>query len=78
MCSYGHINSTEVAVLCLLQKIMNDYAWSSKITREIHARANISSLPPKLVLYYTVPRITSSHHTQHSGPHSPSQKITKY
>ena len=27
---YGHINSIEVAALCLLQKITNDNAWSSK------------------------------------------------
>ena len=46
MCSNGHNNSIEVAAVCLLQKIMNDYAWSSKITIEIHARANIfKSLP---------------------------------
>lgn len=46
MCSNGHINSTEVAVLCLLQKKMNDHAWSSEMTVEIHARANrFKSLP---------------------------------
>lgn len=29
MCSNGHINSIEVAVLCLVQKIMNEQdAWS--------------------------------------------------
>lgn len=73
MCGHGHINSIEVAVLCLLQKIMNDNAWSSKTSRKIHARANIfKSLPPKLVLYSRGPS-----HTQHSGPHSPSQKNYK-
>lgn len=55
MCSNGHINSIEVAVLCLVQKIMNEQdAWSSKMTIEIHARANMfTSLPPKssIVLY---------------------------
>lgn len=48
MGSDDHINSIEVAVLRLVQKIMNDDAWSSKMTTEIHARANIlKSLPPK-------------------------------
>lgn len=41
-----HINSIEVAALCLMQKTMSDDAWSSKMTREIHAGANMfKSLP---------------------------------
>lgn len=58
---HGHINSIEVAVLCLLQKIINDNARSSKTSREIHV---FRSLTPKLVFYSTVL------HTQHCGPHS--------
>lgn len=29
----GHMNSIEVAVFCLMQKIMNGDAWSSKRTK---------------------------------------------
>lgn len=77
MCSNGHINSIEVAALCLMQKIMNDYAWSSKMTIEIHARANIFKSLPKLVLYYMVLRITSSSRPAFLSP-QPLPKITKY
>lgn len=41
-----NINSIEVAVLCLMQKRMNDDAWSSKMTVEIHARAKIFKALP--------------------------------
>lgn len=71
MCSNGHINSTEVAVLCLLQKIMNDYAGAQKTTKKIHVRANLSSLYPKII---TIPSLELHLlQTPHSGPNSPSQ-----
>lgn len=33
MCNNGNMNSIEVAVFCLMQKIMNGDAWSSKRTK---------------------------------------------
>lgn len=77
MCSNGHINSIEVAVLCLMQKIMDDYAWSSKMTIEVHAGANIFKSCPKLVLSYTILRITSSSRPAFVSP-QPLPKTTKY
>lgn len=73
MCSNGHINSIEVAVLCLLQKIMKDLRMELKrMTREIPARANtFKSSPLKLVLYYNGLQSYIPIHTQHSGAHKP-------
>lgn len=79
MGSNGGINSIEVAVLCLMQKIMNEQdARSSKMTIEIHARAKyIHVFAPELVLYYTVLTITSSSHPAILSQ-KPLPKITKY
>lgn len=77
MGSYGYINSIEVAVLCLMQKIMNKHdAWSSKMTRDSCQGKQIQVFAPKLVLYYTV-LIVSSHPAVFS-PQPPPPKITKY
>ena len=72
MGSNGSVNSIEVAVLCLMQKIMNEQdAWSSKMTVEIHARANI--LRPLPQSKYCTKRSSQLHplHTQNLHPTAP-------
>lgn len=47
------INSTEVAVLCLMQKIMNEQdAWSSKMIIEIGAAAKNTVCPRISIVMY--------------------------
>lgn len=59
MCSNGLINSTEVAVLCLLQKIMSDYAGAQKNDYKDSCQGkSFKSLPQNY--YYTILRVTSS------------------
>lgn len=77
MGSNGHINSIEVAVLCLMQKITNERnARSSKMTIEIHVRANTLTLCPNNY-YYLVHTITSSSYPAIVFP-TAFPKITKY
>lgn len=77
MDSYDHINSIEVAVLCLMQKIMNKHdVWSSKMSRDSCQGKYIQVFTPKIsiILYGAHNLFTPSFLV----PMAPPPKITKY